>query len=101
MLAARGKPAFSRMSDACAVRPPEVLHVADEIVLAAHSPEARIERFLLGNAGRGATTIIVSRIHDALSGKREEALVDRAIERARVAALEVGAARGADHQRVA
>ena len=83
------------------MRQVEVLHVADEVALADLAAEARVEALLLGHAGHGEAAIVVRRIEQAGLGQREDARAHRAVERARVALLEVGAARAADHQAVA
>ena len=83
------------------MRQVEVLHVADEVALADLAAQPRIELLLLGDAGGGEPAIVVRRIEQAGLGQREDARPHRAVERARVALLEVGAARAADHDAVA
>ena len=83
------------------MRQVEVLHVADIVALADLAAKPRIELLLLGDAGRGEAAIVVRRIEQAGLGQREDARAHRAVERARVALLEVGAARAADQHAVA
>ena len=90
-----------RLVDLLGMRQVEVLHVADIVALADLAAQARIELLLLGDAGRGEPAIVVRRIEQAGLGQREDARAHRAIERARVALLEVGAARAADQDAVA
>ena len=63
--------------------------------------DARVVALLLANRRRGAPFVVV-RGEDARGvGQREQARVDAVVERARIAALKVGAADGADEQRIA
>src|SRR4249920_2316729 len=83
------------------MREAEVLHVADEVLLADRLAEARVVELLLAYAGGGEAAVIVRGIDRAGVGQREDAPAHRAEQRVRVALLEVGAAAAADQQRVA
>ena len=80
------------------MRQVEVVHVADEVVLADLAAQARIELPLLGDAGDGEAAVVVRRIEQAGLRQREDLAVHRAVQRVRVALLEVGAAAAADQQ---
>ena len=63
--------------------------------------EPRIARLFLADAADPTLLIIVAGIDQRVVGQREELVVDRAVERRRVAVLEVGTAATVDQQRVA
>src|SRR5437762_1519350 len=111
-LATSLKPAFCRIAVACAERLPARhtatigLSLGRSLALAASSPSGtrvapRIVLLLLGDAGRGEAAIVVRRIEQAGLGQAEDAAAHRTVERARIALLEIGAARAADHDAVA
>ena len=79
----------------------EVLHVADEVLLADRLPEARVVQLLLADAGDGQAAVVMPGIDQAALRQREDLLAHRAEQRARVAILEVGAAAAADEERIA
>ena len=79
----------------------EILHVAGEIADADLAADARVEAPLLADAGHGQPAVVVRWIQQAIIGQREDLLVDRAVHRRRVAALEIGPAGAADHQAIA
>src|ERR1700682_5843198 len=79
----------------------EMGHVADEVGLADRFREARVVDLLLADAGDGEAAIVVARIDQAAIGRREDLLSHRAIQRARVGLLEIGAAAAADEERIA
>ena len=83
------------------MRQPEVLHVADEVALADVAAEARIEAALLGDARHREAAVVVRGIEQARRRQRQDLALHRAVHRARVALLEVGAAAAADQQAVA
>src|SRR5205823_3305000 len=83
------------------MRQTEVGHIADEVRLADRISKARVVELLLADARHREATVIVPRIDEAAIGQREDLLAHRAIQRARIAALEVGAAATADEERVA
>ncbi len=90
-----------RFVDLLGMRQIEVLHVADIVALADLAAEPRIELLLLGDAGGGEAAIVVRRVEQAALGQGEDARPHGAIQSARVALLEIGAARAADHDAVA
>ena len=90
-----------RLVDLLRVRQVEVLHVSDIVAFADLAAQPGIEPLLLGDAADREATIIVCRIEQAVLGQREDARADRAIEGARIALLEVGAAGAADQQAIA
>ena len=73
-------------------------HDRDELVEGLAAAEARIALTLLPDAADVPLLIIVPRIHQRVLGKRENLVVDRAVERRRIAVLEIGAAAAVDQQ---
>src|SRR4029077_14175474 len=62
---------------------------------------ARVETALLADAGHGQPAIIVRWIEQAIIWQSEDLLVDRAVHRRRIAALEIRATGTADHEAIA
>jgi len=89
-----------RLVDLLRMRQVEVLHVADIVAFADLAAQPGIEPLLLGDAADRETAIVVRGIEQAALGQRKDARTDRAIERPRIALLEVGAAGAADQQAV-
>src|SRR5262249_8596598 len=81
-------------------RQTEVVHEVDEFGAGA-AGEARVAALFDPDRRRGAALVVVAGEDQRRVGEREEAGVDRVEERAGIAALEVGAAAGADQERVA
>ena len=78
----------------------EVLHVAGKIADADLAADARVEAALLADAGHRQPAVVMRGVEQAIIGQGEDLLVDRAVHRRRVAALEIGAAGAADHQAI-
>src|SRR5438094_3455355 len=76
-------------------------HVADEVFLADRLGKARVVELLLAHARQREAAIVVAGVDQALIGEREDLAAHRAVERARIAVLEVGAAAAANEKRIA
>ena len=83
------------------IRKPEPLHQRDELVAAARVAESGIAAALLRDGRHGAPLVVVRRVQARGGGKDQDPLPDGAIERVRIALLEVGAPAAPDQQRVA
>ena len=83
------------------MRQAEVGHVADEVVLADRLGKPRVVELLLADAGDGEAAVVVAGIDQAAIGQREDLAAHRAVQRARVALLEIGAPAAADEERIA
>ena len=78
----------------------EVVHDRDELRFAP-ARDARVEHFLLAYAADAPTLVVVGRVDQRLVRQREQLFGDAVVHLHRAALLEVGAAAGIDHQRVA
>ena len=84
--------------DLLGMRQPQIVHVADEIAFRKRAAEPRIEALLLGDAGHRQAAIIMGGIQQTGVGQREELQMHRAIQRTRIALLEIRAPAAADQQ---
>ena len=83
------------------VRESEMRHVANEVFLADRLGKAGVVELFLAHARHREAAIVMAGIDQALLGEREDLAAHRAVERARIAVLEVGAAAAADEKRIA
>ena len=89
------------MVDELRVRQIEPGHDGDKRLERAFAAESRVARPLLADRRHAALLVVVRREDEAVVGQREELVVHAAVERHRVAVLEIGAPAAVDQQRVA